>query len=1373
MALPPPPPAWSGDDTFGPRLPGHRDLTLLFENVVFAIVPAAVVLLFTPLYLRRALRERGPARIAWTLYLEIALAGGVFLTDLIGANLWSKSPYAPPYAMAAATIMFLAAIAMGFVLFIGRVRGRWPVLPTVYAATTALFDVVRMRSYVLRDMRDMAAVCIMTALIKILFLISGQISLRLRDRRALLRGQSIVDWAISTLSLGFRNNIHLEHLPELDPASKSVALFHRFQPHWANVNKKSRWPLLKACVKTLQWELTSALPPRLAFFAFIFSQPFLIQHVTLLVKHGRPPPDVIARVTAFTAFVFLGIGICKGYYRQVCHRVSTCLRGMLVSAIFEKTMHLECEVLQKKEAFELMETDLAIVEEMPTRFCDLVVSFPEVGFGTYLLHNYVGLWCCLVFIPCSLVAFMTAGMKYYKTAAKDAWNDKMKHREAATTNAMAQLQSIKAIGLAPIVSTNIQELYAAELQSSSYDRKLRLATHIMDIFAESITPMLVLIGSVSWIAFPNSHSACEVFTIMSLVSLVSAGMVTVLLQVPRLAAITASLSRVERFLLREPVKGLSTELHEKGNAVTEIGRMYSTWRSCTPELRNATLSYQTSSAPILRNVSIRFSPGGVTVIHGPAGSGKSSLVRVLLGEKLLDEGIVTMPPGPAGYCDATPWLVEKDPPSNIIGNHEYVEEWYKKIAWACLISGAEDVSDDKGMTGENDSNLALEQKQRIQLARAAYGRPNLLVLDEPCRGLDDETSMAILDRLFGPGGVMRLLGITTIITTANASQLAVADVAYSLDGEGHVEALEKPSQSFSATVSEQVHRSPTREIYNPAAGHLDKTKTDNTTKDENDDWLVWFLADSAGWEPILFGVMLLTCAAVSERFPPVYIRIWLSTEPENKYCFVGYAIVTMFPAILTAISVGLFYLQCAPAMARSFHQNMVTSVFNPSVARLSKLDSTQLTGFFCKDLSVLTQELPRYAINVLPVIPATVFALQNHYMSIHSQVQSLAREATAPLLAHFRFATQGIIHIRAMRWESVFLKDCQKLIDHSLRPHYAVSCMQRWLHLVIDAIVATLAIVCIETAIGLAMLNLVSFGSIMCRLFDGWVNLQGPWAALNRLKLLTEAAKPKQKIQYKREFDNWKTTTGRFDMYAVTAGFDGCYTDNDALRNVSVQMPSASKLAIIGPPGSGKSSLLLSILTLLDFAGTIYIDGSNVQNIPPDVLRESVVTLPQGGVQLPGSIRRNLDPWATPEHSFSDAEIFAVLDRVGLAELVQARGGLSTNFDSARLSSCEKQLLFLARAILRKGYLEARLVLVDDITSDVDEETADRIQDIIETTFADCTVVTVTSRMEMLRNMEKIIEMHEGRVVNMIDRPRPAPKDDDDYKSDEMDFGIY
>ncbi len=234
--------AWPGDDTLGPRLPDHRDLTLAFENVVFGIVPAAAVLLLLPFYLLRSLRDQGPGKVTWTLYLEITLVSAGFATDVAGTDLWRRSLYVPPYAMEAAYMMFLASIAVGLVLFIGRARGHWPVLPTVHAATTAPLDLVRMRSYILRDMRGMAAVCLMTALLKMMFVIMGQASSRLRDPRALLRGQSIFDWTVSTLSLGFRKNVHLHHLPELDSASSSAALFGRFQPHWAKGEHKHTNP---------------------------------------------------------------------------------------------------------------------------------------------------------------------------------------------------------------------------------------------------------------------------------------------------------------------------------------------------------------------------------------------------------------------------------------------------------------------------------------------------------------------------------------------------------------------------------------------------------------------------------------------------------------------------------------------------------------------------------------------------------------------------------------------------------------------------------------------------------------------------------------------------------------------------------------------------------------------------------------------------------------------------------------------------------------------------------------------------------------------------------------------------------------------------
>ncbi|KAM0744455.1 hypothetical protein ACQRIT_000088 [Beauveria bassiana] len=1405
----PHPAAWPSDDSFGPFLPGHGDLTLVFENIVLAILPAALVLLLTPLCLRRAFRDRGSCSTAWTFYVEIVLVSGCFATELLATNIWGASSYVPRYASKASAFMCLAAVCMGAVLVLGRIRGHWPALPSVYAATTALFDLVRMRSYILRNMGVMAAVCLATTLIKALFVTFGRISYQLQSRSALLRSHSVLDWVIVTLTLGFKNTIDLQHLPELDPQSRSEVLLPQLQAHWAKRNPNSRRPLLKACFDTLRWELAKLLPCRLASFGFTFSQPFVIQYVSLLVKHGHLPPDVVGRVTVMSALVFLGIAISKGYYRQLCHRVSTLLRGILVSAIFETSLRLDCDVLSRNEAFKIMDTDLITIEEMPERFCNLCISFAEVSFGTYLLFSYVGLWCCLVLVPGAFVGFVAAKMAYSKAAAKQAWSDKTEHRVAVASSAMAQLPGINAIGLASVVASHIQELHDAEVQCSFYDRKLRVTTHIINVFAESITPMLVLIGSISWLAFPSAHSASEVFAIISLVYLVSCAMTTILLEVSRLDITIACFDSVEKFMLRESVKGLSMGFVNKRTATTEIGRIYSSWHFRTPELKKATLLRPTSSTPILQDVSIRFAPAGVSMVYGRAGCGKSSLMKVLLGEKRLDGGMVTMPPGPGAYCNETPWLVGNDIRANILAQHEYIEEWYRRVAWACLISEAEKWPD-KRRVQEEDNDIDIGQRLRVQLARAAYGRPNLLILDDPCRGLDEESAMVVLDRLFGPGGVMRLLGITIIISTSNPAHLALADVAYELDGQGHVETLERPTRTLTTSVPKDGYRSHTRAMYEPGALRRDEIASKDAPNDhEHDIWLYWFLAESAGWKVTLLSLLLLSWTAFSERLSPVYIRIWLSTEPNMSSCFIGYAIVTVFPTILAVISISLFSLEFAPALSRSLHQDLVEFVFGAKTAYLSKTDIAKLINFFGQDMSLLSHDLPRsllemvhlvtlvmcdlfiiascniYIISIVAMFPATIFGMQHHYLGIYRRVQSLTQDAAAPLLAHFEHTAQGIIHIRAMRWESAFLERCHKLVDESLRPHYALHCMECWFHLVIDMFVAFLATICIgtslcmadtmsETSIGLTMLTLVSFGPILCRLFDKWVKLQPSLAALHRLKVVVEAAKKMTtettQKQDKRDYSDWKTITGRLDLYAVTAVYDGSSTDSHVVRNVSLQLPSAAKLAIIGPPGSGKSALLLSILTLLDYSGAIYIDGTNVQAIPPDVLRASIITLPQGGVELPGSIRRNMDPWATPQHSFSDAEIHAVLERVGLDELVQSCGGLSTDFASASLSRGEKQLLFLARAILRKEYLQARLVLVDDVTSGIDDETADRIQEIIETVFADCTVVMVTSRKGALVNMQRIIEMDEGRIVNMIDRPRYRKQESEDFVSEYLEF---
>lgn len=774
---------------------------------------------------------------------------------------------------------------------------------------------------------------------------------------------------------------------------------------------------------------------------------------------------------------------------------------------------------------------------------------------------------------------------------------------------------------------------------------------------------------------------------------------------------------------------------------------------------------------------MQLTPGGVTMMYSSAPAGKSALMRVLLGEKRLNDGTMSMPQGSIGYCDDTPWIISGDVQQNIVGQHNYDEEWYKRLLWACSISELAG-----GTKADDSEGWSAAQLHGIQLARAAYGKPNLLVLDDPCRRLDDETSSIMLDRLFGPGGVMRLLGITIVMTTSNPSHLAVADVAYELDGRGSADMIERPIPASST-----LELPPATPLENQAQDVLDSRKI------SYDVWLYWFLFESGGWRVTLTASSLIFWTAVSQRFPPVYLRLWLASGFENKSCFVGYSILTAAPIVLSIIPMSLVYFKFVPKVSRKIHQSLLTTVFDATLTRLAKTSSIDtLINHFSLDLSLVTLDMPpllfevlylsvmafcdilivlscnSIIINFVVLFPAAVAFLQHHYLGLHDQLRGLIQKGSEPLLAHFEHSTRGIIHIRAMGLEPIYQERCQKLVDDALQPRYAASAMHRWLHLVIDVFIAAVATMCVatslcladgrsETAIGLTLLNLVSFGSVISRLFDSWIDLQAPFAALHRVRQFTEKTKyTNQSNHQRKELEQWNPNTGKLDMYAITVGFDESPPGIDEVRNVSMQIPHGSKVALVGPHGCGTSSLFLAVLRLVDAAGSICIDGLSIETIAPETLRSKIIMLRRDGPEMPGSIRQNLDPWSSTQRCFSDAEINAVLERLDLVEVVQSRGGLSADFASARLSKGEKQLLFLARAILRKEYHGLTLVLIDDIAGNLDGEMAARIQQVVETNFRDCTVVAGTSRIDTLKNMHRIAQMDDGRIINIIDRPGPT-----------------
>lgn len=218
-----------------------------------------------------------------------------------------------------------------------------------------------------------------------------------------------------------------------------------------------------------------------------------------------------------------------------------------------------------------------------------------------------------------------------------------------------------------------------------------------------------------------------------------------------------------------------------------------------------------------------------------------------------------------------------------------------------------------------------------------------------------------------------------------------------------------------------------------------------------------------------------------------------------------------------------------------------------------------------------------------------------------------------------------------------------------------------------------------------------------------------------------------------------------------------------ALKNLQLDIRRGEKVAICGRSGSGKSSIISLLLRLLDplpsCADSILIDGTPISQVDRTTIRERILTIPQEVVFLPEStsFRMNLDPIGAS----SEEDCWAVLDSVGLGDLVVERGGLAAGMTVDILSQGQKQLFSLARALLRHksrargprnsygdtGAAQGGILLLDEFSSGVDYETDRAMQKIIREEFEAYTVVMVSHRLEMVMDFDTVVMMDAGSIV--------------------------
>ena len=199
-----------------------------------------------------------------------------------------------------------------------------------------------------------------------------------------------------------------------------------------------------------------------------------------------------------------------------------------------------------------------------------------------------------------------------------------------------------------------------------------------------------------------------------------------------------------------------------------------------------------------------------------------------------------------------------------------------------------------------------------------------------------------------------------------------------------------------------------------------------------------------------------------------------------------------------------------------------------------------------------------------------------------------------------------------------------------------------------------------------------------------------------------------------------------------------------ALKDFTVTIPGGSRVALIGGPGGGKSTVLKLLLRFYDpTEGTISIDGVGLQRIRTKTIRDAVGLVEQDIFLFRGTIRENI---AFGRKGATDEEIIEAAKRAQAHEfIVQLPKGYDTVIGERgmTLSGGQRQRLAIARAILQ----DPKILLLDDSVSAVDAETEFHLRKALDEVMKGRTSITVTQRLRTLLESDLIIIVDRGRLV--------------------------
>ncbi|XP_044715562.1 ABC transporter domain-containing protein [Hirsutella rhossiliensis] len=1342
------------DTAFGPAVlsatcRGGFDLTVTFEESIMSMVPSACFLLAVAFQTARVLKRKSVA-VKPSLLLTAKLAAITLYVSLqlVLIVLWSTSSYPTArISVASSTLELCSALGLGVISPLEHRKSPRPsFVIACYLAISLLLDLVRVRTaWLIGHIDAVAATLTASIAAKLLVLI-----LEATDKRHILIdthrhlsseatsgffGRGFFWWLNSLLKHGSRQILSIGDLSSIHEKLASDKLAAELSVEWDKCNQKRKHSLALATLQAWRCEALKIAVPRLLLVAFRLAQPFIIEWV---VENISGPNNHDTRSKGFgligaVAVVYFAIAVFTGSYQHLVYRLMTMTRGGLIALIYQKLTESPTPSNDAHDAavMTLIGTDVErICETWYLVVAEIWPSIVQLGIAVWFLQRQLGAVC----VAPVILALVTTGLSLkaatYVSARQRIWLEAIEDRVNFTAHVLSHMKVAKMLGLSEKLQDLIQGMRVRELELSKRFRRLSSFNVCLSNLPSIICQLITFAAFTIVIKIQGGGplGLSQAISSLSILTLLMSPLEMLLYAIPQAYAALGCFERIQVFLssdswkdVRQPCLRQSCETTHKSGKTEILSPL---------RFVEATFGWQ-ESQPVVRCASLRATRNTQLIfILGPVGCGKSTLLKGILGETLILGGTVWVVSKEVAFCNQSPWISNGTIRDCIIGPSEFETDWYDVVIQACAL----DVdlqqlpSGDATRVGSKGVSLSGGQKQRLEIARVLYSRKQIAIFDDVVSGLDAITRSVVMMRVFGPSGLLRRLGTTTILATHMVDRLEMADLIVVLDEQGRM--IEQgPPNSFPPSdhrIKDILGSPPNETTFQSSAPSAERSpeqthdQSASTQQDRQigDIAIYKYYFSSLGWLSFfIFGLFVVLNTAF-ESMQYAWLTLWSQSNEKygdvrTAYWLGLYALFAAIRVVSLITAVYYLYVVIVPRSAQNLHLVVLRTAMRAPMGFILRTDTGTLINRFSQDMQLVDLSLPGALVNtsyrfagclgvaalaivalpyfaaVIPLMAGVLYFLQRFYLRTSRQLRLLELESKAPLYSHVLETIDGMISI--------------------------------------------------------ALVNLMTFGESLAGLITVWTELETSLGAVSRVKTFSEdtaqEVDPGERppsgwpAQGSLTFDNWSAS---YHEYANTPRI-----------KITASILPGQKVAVCGRTGSGKSSLISSVLGMVNGSGgRIVLDGIDLSTLPRDDIRKNVTCVTQDPFLFSGSVRLNLDPLAES----SDDEMRASLERVALWTTLQRGAGddeltaaraLDSEMNDLRLSHGQAQLFCLARAMLRKS----PLIMLDEPTSSVDATTESEIQKIVAMELQNSTVIMVTHRLSGISAFDRVAVLDQGVMV--------------------------